>query len=309
MRILKEIILQCKGITKQYSNTRALEQVDMQIRQGEIYGFIGENGAGKTTLLRVIAGLISPTEGKLSLFGKDDEQGLANGRKRMGCIVEGPAFYPSLTAYDNLEYYRIQRGYPDKDCINKALKLVNLENTGKKKFKQFSLGMKQRLGVALAIMGNPDFLILDEPINGLDPGGIVEFRGILKSLSKEHGMTILVSSHILSELEQVADRYGIIHQGRLVKEFTQKELELNTRRYLSVKVEDAAAAAAVLEQEMGITQYEVLPGNELRVYSHLDNPAEVTFQLTSNQIRVMFIREMGGTLESYFLSAVAQKEK
>jgi len=307
MRILKEVILKCKGITKQYSNTRALNQVDMEILRGEIYGFIGENGAGKTTLLRVIAGLISRTEGNLSLFGKDDEQGLAEGRKRMGCIVEGPAFYPFLTAYDNLEYYRIQRGYPDKNCINRALKMVNLENTGKKKFQQFSLGMKQRLGVALAIMGNPDFLILDEPINGLDPGGIVEFRGMLKSLSKEYGMTILVSSHILSELEQVADRYGIIHQGKLVKEFTQEELEINTRRYLAIKVGNAADAAAVLEQKMGITQYEVLPGNQLKVYSHLDESAEVTFQLASNQIKVISIKEMGGTLESYFLSAVAQK--
>lgn len=309
MRIVKELILQCRGITKQYSNTRALNQVNMEIRQGEIYGFIGENGAGKTTMLRIIAGLISKTEGSLSLFGKEDSRELAESRRRMGCMIEGPAFYPFLNARDNLEYYRIQRGYPDKGCIDKALKMVNLENTGKKKFQQFSLGMKQRLGVALAIMGNPDFLILDEPINGLDPSGIVEFRETLKSLNKEYGMTILVSSHILNELEQVADRYSIIHQGRMVKEFTQEQMEIDTKRYLLVKVDDAAAAAAIIEQKIGITEYEVLPGNALRIYAYLDNSAEITFQLASNQIKVTSIQEMGDTLENYFLSAVGQQSK
>lgn len=306
---MKELILQCKGITKQYKNTRALDQVDMQIQRGEIYGFIGENGAGKTTLLRVITGLISSTEGSVSLFGKSDERDLAEARKRMGCIVEGPAFYPYLSAYDNLEYYRIQRGFPDKACINKALKMVNLDYTGKKKFQQFSLGMKQRLGVALAIMGNPDFLILDEPINGLDPSGIVEFREMLISLSREYGMTILISSHILSELEQVADRYGVIHQGRLIKEITQEQLVRDTRRYLAIKVGDAADAATVLEQKLGITEYEVLPGNELRVYANLDNSAEITFQLASNQVKVLSIKEMGSTLEGYFLSVIGRREE
>lgn len=306
---MKELILQCEGITKQYANTRALDRVGMQIHRGEIYGFIGENGAGKTTLLRVITGLISETEGRLSLFGKNDTEGIAAGRRRIGTIVEGPAFFPHMNAHDNLEYYRIQRGYPDKNCIDKALQMVNLTNTDKKKFRQFSLGMKQRLGVALAIMGNPDFLILDEPINGLDPSGIVEFRAMMKKLSKEYGMTILVSSHILSELEQVADRYGIIHQGRIVREFSQAELELNTRRYLSIKVGDAEAAAAVLEQKLGIKEYEVLPENELRIYTHLDNPSEITFQLASNEVRVLTIQEMGGTLEDYFLSAIGQQEK
>jgi len=307
MRTLKDIILQCEGITKQYTNTRALDQVDMRIGRGEIYGFIGENGAGKTTLLRVITGLISRTEGSISLFGKSDDAGLARGRKRIGCIVEGPAFYPYLSAADNLEYYRIQRGYPDKNCISQALKMVNLEHTGKKKFQQFSLGMKQRLGVALAIMGKPDFLILDEPINGLDPSGIVEFRQILKTLSREYGMTILISSHILSELEQVADRYGIVHQGRLVKEFTQAQLEQDTRRYLAVKVSDAADAAAILEQKLGIKEYEVLPGNELRVYTYLDKSADITFQLASNQVKVISIKEMGSTLENYFMAAIGGK--
>lgn len=304
---MNDIILKCEAITKQYTNTRALDRVSMEIRRGEIYGFIGENGAGKTTLLRVITGLVSKTEGTVNLFGESGDEGLARGRKRIGSIVEGPAFYPYLSAVDNLEYYRIQRGYPDKNCIVQALKMVNLENTGKKKFQQFSLGMKQRLGVALAIMGKPDFLILDEPINGLDPGGIIEFRQILKTLSKEYGMTILISSHILSELEQVADRYGIVHQGRLVKEFTQIQLEQDTRRYLSVKVGNAADAVAILEQKMGIREYEVLPDNELRIYTCLDKSADITFELASNQVRVIAIKEMGSTLENYFMTAIGRK--
>lgn len=309
---MKEVILQCEGITKQYAKTKALSQVDMQIRRGEIYGFIGENGAGKTTLLRVITGLISATDGRLSLFGKSDKQELVDARRRVGCIIEAAAFYPHLNASDNLEYYRIQRGYPNKDSVNKALQMVNLENTGKKRYQQFSLGMKQRLGVALAIMGNPDFLILDEPINGLDPSGIIEFRQMLKSLSREYGMTILISSHILSELEQIADRYGIVHQGRLVKEFTQEQLEKDTKRYLSIKVsdsDDAAQAAAILEQKLGITEYEVLPGNELKVYAYVDNSPEVTFQLASNKVKVISIQEVGNTLESYFISAIGRKDK
>jgi len=305
---MKDMILECKSITKQYPGTKALDTVNMSIRRGDIYGFIGENGAGKTTLLRVISGLITQSSGEVRLFGGSDERELAQGRKRMGCIVEGPAFFPNLTARDNLEYYRIQRGFPDADCIGKALDKVRLTDTGKKKYSQFSLGMKQRMGVALAIMGNPDFLILDEPINGLDPTGIVEFRDIIRSLNEEYGMTILISSHILSELEQVAKRYGIIHKGRLVKEFTGEQLEEDTRRCLQIKVSDAAMAATVLEQTLGISKYEILPGNELRVYEYLDNASEVTFRLSSNQIRVTAISEMGNTLESYFLAAIGQNK-
>jgi ABC-2 type transport system ATP-binding protein len=166
--------------------------------------------------------------------------------------------------------------------------------------------MKQRLGVALAIMGKPGFLILDEPVNGLDPTGIVEFRDMIKSLNKEYGVTILISSHILSELEQVADRYGIIHKGRLVKEFTQEKLREDTKKCLSVKVSDTAGAAAVLEQKLGIREYEVLPGNELRLYAYLDNPSEVAFQLATNQIKVESLTEVGNTLESYYLNAINQ---
>jgi ABC-2 type transport system ATP-binding protein len=215
---MKESVLQTNGITKQYKDTRAVDNVSITVRKGDIYGFIGQNGAGKTTMIRLITSLISPTAGEIALFGKSDPSGLADGRKRIGCLTEGPVMFPTLSAGDNLEYYRIQRGIADKTVVGKALESVNLTGTGKKQFRQFSLGMKQRLGLALAIMSKPDFLILDEPINGLDPTGIVEFRAILQNLNKERGMTILISSHILTELNQVATRYGIIHDGKLIRE-------------------------------------------------------------------------------------------
>ena len=305
---MQKIILQCQGITKQYAGTKALDSVNIELRKGEIYGFIGANGAGKTTLLRIITGLIKPTSGTVSLFGKNDARGLENGRKRIGCLIEGPALYPSLSARDNLEYYRIQKGYPDQECVENALKIVNLTDTGKKKYKQFSLGMKQRLGMALAIMGKPDILILDEPINGLDPNGIFEFREMLKYLKNEWGMTILISSHILSELELVAERYGIIRNGQLLKELTHAELVENTRRYLSIKVENPAEAAAALEQALGIEDYEVYPANELRVYEFLNRSADILATLAANHIRVAALSEEGSSLEDYFMSITGQQE-
>jgi ABC-2 type transport system ATP-binding protein len=216
-------LLQTKGLTKKYRDAKAVDSVDMTVREGDIYGFIGQNGAGKTTVIRLITSLITPTSGEISLFGKSDPAGLAEGRKRIGCIVESPALFPTLSARDNLEYYRIQRGMPDAAVVKDALESVNLADTGKKPARQFSFGMKQRLGLALAVMGKPDFLILDEPINGLDPMGIVEVRDILLRLNRERRMSILISSHILSELAHVATRYGIIHSGRLIKEIDNPE--------------------------------------------------------------------------------------
>lgn len=301
---MQETILQTRALTKTYGGHHALDHVNMTVRRGEVYGFIGQNGAGKTTLIRSVAGLISQNSGEISLFGKTGASELGAARKRMGCIVEGPAFYPKLTAEQNLEYYRIQRGIPDKASIRKALETVRLTGTGKKKYNQFSLGMKQRLGLALAIMGKPDFLILDEPINGLDPMGIVEFRGIVQDLNRKQGMTVLISSHILSELTQVASNYGIIHAGKLVKEFTKEQLEQETKRCIAVQVDDTSAAATVLEETLHIQKFEALPGNVLRIYEYLDNPSEVTFQLSSNGVRVQSIQEIGTNLEDYFLKTI-----
>lgn len=303
---MRETILETRAVTKQYGGLRAVDNVNMAIRAGDVYGFIGQNGAGKTTLVRLVTSLISPTSGEIALFGRSDTAGLSEGRRRIGCIIEAPAFFPKLTAEQNLEYYRIQRGIPSKEAVTQALNMVKLTGTGAKKYREFSLGMKQRLGLALAIMGNPDFLILDEPINGLDPMGIIEFRSIIGDLRQNHGMTVLVSSHILSELTQVATTFGIIHQGKLMKEFTHEQMESETKRCIAVKVDDGGKAAAILQEQLHTTNFEVLPENELRVYDCLDNPSEITFALSTNGVRVNSAKELGVNLEDYFLAAIGE---
>ena len=260
-------------------------------------------GAGKTTLMRLITSLTFPDSGEIELFGETSKAGLAAARRRMSATIEVPALYSNLTAVQNLEYYRIQYGIPSKNSVENALKFVNLTDTGNKKFKNFSLGMKQRLGLALAMLSNPDFLILDEPTNGLDPIGIVETRELIKKFS-DNGITILISSHILAELSQTATKYGFIHEGRFIKELTHGQLQEECKRALAIKVDDAAKAAAVLETALGITGYKQISANELRVYEHLDNSSEVTFQLAQQGVRVAEMHEVGDSLEDYFKKVI-----
>ena len=246
-------VFEAINITKKYRNTLALNQVSMSVMQGDIYGFIGENGAGKTTMIRLLTGLAEPTTGKIALFGESNKE-LAKQRERIGCIIESPSLYLDMTAYENLEVQRLQRGIPGKGCIDNALALVGLKDTGKKKAKDFSLGMRQRLALAIALLGNPEFLVLDEPINGLDPTGIIELRNLLKRLNKERGITILISSHILTELHQLANRYGILHEGKLLQEITATELDKRCKKHLLLQVNDVAAASVLLENKVQFTR-------------------------------------------------------
>lgn len=303
---MKEVVLQTKNLTKRYGNKLAVDHVSMTIQKGDIYGLIGRNGAGKTTLTRMITALSFSDEGELSLFGKSEPTELSHMRKRIGCVVEMPAFYPNLTASENLEYYRILKGIPDKKMVMKTLAMVNLSDTGRKKFKNFSLGMKQRLGLALALLNNPDFIILDEPTNGLDPMGIVELRETLKNLNQELGMTILISSHILAELSLIATRYGIINEGKLIQELTQEELKEQCQKGLSITVDDAASAVAIIETVLETQKYKVISNKEVRVYDYLDNPSEVTLQLSQGGVRVSKIHEVGDNLEDYFMTLVGE---
>jgi ABC-2 type transport system ATP-binding protein len=303
---MNEIILQTRNITKRYSGKAAVDSVSMAIRKGDIYGLIGRNGAGKTTLMRMIAALTPASGGEVELFGETSAAGLNNARRRLGCVIEIPALYPNLTAVQNLEYYRILRGIPDKSVVEKALQTVALTDTGKKKFKNFSLGMKQRLGLALALLNNPDFIILDEPINGLDPMGIVEMRETFKKLNQKHGITIMISSHILTELSMVATRYGIINDGKLIKELTNDELKEQCQRCIAVTVDDTAKAVTILETVLKTTKYKVINDREIRIYDYLDNSAEVTFQLNSGGVRVSSLSEIGDNLEDYFISLVGE---
>lgn len=303
---MNEVVLKLKNITKSYGDKVAVNNINMTIRKGEIYGLIGRNGAGKTTLIRLITSLTFADSGEIELFGETTKSGLQEARKRLGCVIETPALYPNLTAYQNLEYYQRLKGIPNKQDIIKTLEIVGLTDTRNKKFKNFSLGMKQRLGIALALLNNPDFIILDEPINGLDPMGIIEMREIIKRLNEEYRITIMISSHILTELSLVATQYGVIDEGRMVKEFTHEELNAKCQRCLAFVVNDTVKTASVFETVLKTKNYKVISDKEIRLYDYLENPSKVNQELISNGIAVISSIEVGDKLEDYFRSLVME---
>lgn len=301
---MKEVILKTYNITKKYGNQVAVNNVNMTIKKGEIYGFIGQNGAGKTTLIRLITGLIHKTGGEIELLGATGENELNKSRTMVGSLIETPSFYTNMTARENLEVSRLVRNIPGKKCIDEVLELVGLKDVEKKKVKNFSLGMRQRLGIANALMGNPKLLILDEPINGLDPMGIVEIRELLKKINKEKDMTILISSHILSELSELATTYGIISNGKLIEEITAEELAEKCRQYIDLKVDDTSRAVTLLERELGISDYEVLEDKKIKVFSNLENVGEVNSILSKSGVIVESISIKGENLEEYFMNKI-----
>ena len=301
---MKEVILKTYSITKKYGNQVAVNNVNMTIKKGEIYGFIGQNGAGKTTLIRLITGLIHKTGGEIELLRDTGEEELNKARTVIGSLIETPSFYTNMTARENLEVSRLVRNIPGKKCIDEVLELVGLKDVEKKKVKNFSLGMRQRLGIANALMGNPKLLILDEPINGLDPMGIVEIRELLKKINKEKDMTILISSHILSELSELATTYGIISNGKLIEEITAEKLAEKCRQYIDLKVDDTSRAVTLLERELGISDYEVLEDKKIKVFSNLENVGEVNSILSRSGVIVQSISIKGENLEEYFMNKV-----
>ena len=301
---MKEVVLKTYNITKKYGEQLAVDNVNMTIKKGDIYGFIGQNGAGKTTLIRLITGLIHKSGGEIELLGANEENELNKARTMVGSLIETPSFYTNMTARENLEVSRLVRNIPGKKCIDEVLELVGLKDVEKKKVKNFSLGMRQRLGIANALMGNPKLLILDEPINGLDPMGIVEIRELLKKINKEKDMTILISSHILSELSELATTYGIISNGKLIEEITAKQLSKKCRQYIDLKVDDTARAVILLERELGISDYEVLEDSNIKVFSNLDNVGEINSLLSRSGIIVESISVKGENLEEYFMNKV-----
>lgn len=301
---MNEIILEAHKLTKSYKQTVALNQIDLKIGKGKIYGFIGQNGAGKTTLLRLVTGLAFPTSGELYLWGQTGERKLQEQRKRIGCMIETPALFPNLTAYQNMEVQRIQRGIPDKAVIEKCLHMVGLKETGKKTVRNFSLGMRQRLGIAIALLNIPEFLILDEPINGLDPAGIVEIRNLLKSLNREYGMTILVSSHILEELYQTASEFILIDRGKIIEELSDKELNERCKRHIAIKTTNPENALLVLEDKLNTEHLQLMPDGTIRLYEHLENTELIARILSDADILVTGLNISGDTLEDYFLKKV-----
>lgn len=302
---MKEVILKTNNLTKKYGDFVALDNVNIQINKGDIYGLIGRNGAGKTTLMKVITTLTSKTSGEYELFG--ERENAIEKKKRIGCLIENPAFFPNLTAHQNLTYYCLQKGIIDKKIIDEVLNLVDLKEAKNKKFKNFSLGMKQRLGIAFAILDNPDFIILDEPINGLDPIGISELRDTFKKLNEEKNITIMISSHILSELYMVANRFCIIEKGKVVKEITKEELDSECSKCIVIKTDDVKKASVVLETNLKTTNYKVINSKEIRLYDYLDHTEKVSKELTSHDITLMGLYETGITLEEYFKTVIKEE--
>lgn len=297
-----EYVLTTNGLKKKYRHFCALNGLTMHVPRGSIYGFVGKNGAGKTTLIRVICGLQEPTSGEYALYGKKNtENVIAKYRKRMGAVVETPSIYLGMTAKENLkEQYRVL-GLPSFDGIDDLLKLVGLENTGKKKAKNFSLGMRQRLGIAVALAGDPDFLLLDEPTNGLDPQGIIEMRELILELNRERQITVLISSHILDELSKLATHYGFIDNGAIVKEISAAELEAACRKCIRLLVSDSGALARVFDQMQ--LDYNVLPDGYADVFGQV-NISQLTLALSKENCEVISMHEHDESLESYYIELV-----
>ena len=297
---MSSIILEAKSLTKEYKQTLALDHINLQIKKGKIYGFIGQNGAGKTTFLRLVTGLAFPTSGTLSLWGNSGTEELQKQRKRIGSMIETPALFPSMTAYQNMEVQRIQRGIPDKSVIKRTLDMVGLQDTGKKSVRNFSLGMRQRLGIAIALLNTPELLILDEPINGLDPIGIAEVRSFIRELCDARGKTILISSHILSEISLLADDIGIINRGALLEEESLAELEAKSSKHIRFTVSDTAQAARLLERTFHENNFSIQDDHNLRLHN-LDLPVEkIVTAFVENGLEVSEAHTCEESLEDYF---------
>lgn len=302
-----EYVLETNGLSKRYRAFTALNGLNMHIPKGSIYGFVGRNGAGKTTLIRLICGLQEPTSGSFTLYGvKNTDAKIERARRQMGAVVESPAVYPDMTAEENLRQQYLVLGMPSADGIAELLHLVGLDGTGKKKVKNFSLGMRQRLGIAVALAGNPDFLVLDEPVNGLDPQGIIEMRELILKLNREHGITVLISSHILDELSRLTTHYGFIDGGHMVKEMSAEELEKRCRKCLRAEVSDTKALARVLESMNA--EYRIIDFNHADIYAEIPVTTLVS-ALAIENCTVNKIVEQDESLESFYMNLVGGERR
>lgn len=297
-----EYILETHNLEKKYKNFKALNSFNMHIPKGAIYGLIGKNGAGKTTTIRLICGLQKPTNGTYSIYGVlNTNKEIINMRKRMGAIIESPSISFDMSAEENLiEQYKIL-GIPSYDTVKELLEIVKLSNTGRKKAKNFSLGMKQRLGIAIALVGNPDILILDEPINGLDPEGIIEIRELILKLNKEKGITFLISSHYLDELSKIATYYGFVDNGRVIKEISSKELENNCKRRIEITVNNVKECVKYLEKNK--ISYEVISDNTINIYDNI-NITDFSLELSNKNCVISEFHEKEETLENYYINLI-----
>lgn len=299
---MENVILQTNNITKSYHGFKALDDISISLKAGHIYGFIGENGAGKTTLMRILTGLSLPTDGNYSILGKEDHKEIQTVWRRIGSTIDEPTLYPEFSAYRNLEIQRILIGNPDRSVCDELLKLLDLYDVRNKKVKKLSMGMKQRLGIALSLVGKPELLILDEPVNGLDPKNISTLRVLLKKLNEERGITMLISSHILSELYLLATDFIIIHKGKIIEILSHEQLEAKCERYVKIRTDDLPMCITVLEKELNLVNYKVMDDYTLHIYAFVEEPQRISQALTQNNIVVSELSVCGQSLEEYFLS-------
>lgn len=296
---MQETIIEVKSLTKKYGEFYANKDISLNIKKGGIYGLVGENGAGKTTLIRLLAGLVSKTSGEIKFYGSSDERDLINARKKFSFIVETPYYVPEMTAYDNLNLQRLQKGINDKKVIDRSLKLAGLEHTGKKQAGKFSLGMRQRLGIAIAMLDSVEVLVLDEPINGLDPQGIIEMRNLLIKLNREYGITILISSHILSELSQIVTDYIFMSDGMMIKQISKEQLNIECSVNYTLDTSDNDKAINVLKKNG--YDFNINNLHKLIVFGNVNIP-NLSKGLFDNGICIYELFESTTSLEQYYLS-------
>lgn len=297
-----EYVLTTRALSKHYGNFKALDHLSMKVPKGSIYGFIGKNGAGKTTLIRLICGLQIPSGGEYTLYGiKNSSKELHEAQRRMGAVVETPSIYLDMTASENLKQQYILLGKPSYEGVEELLALVGLDHTGSKKAKNFSLGMRQRLGIAIALAGDPDFLVLDEPVNGLDPQGIIEIRELILKLNRERQITFLISSHILDELSKLATHYGFIDKGRIIKEMSADALETACRKCIRIEVSDTRRLARLLDSEN--LEYTIISQTEAEIYGHIDI-TDMALKLSKENVKIITMNEKDESLESYYIRLV-----
>lgn len=300
-------VLRTHALTKEYKQVRAVDNVNITLTRGRVYGLIGRNGAGKTSLMRLVTGLSIPTSGSVELFGDDDPRTIGRNRRRLGSLIEEPGLETSMSATQNMHLHRIIRGIPTRGLEQELLELVGLADAGTKKVRDFSLGMKKRLGIAIALLSDPELLVLDEPVNGLDPVGMVEIRELIRQLSVEREVTSLVSSHNLPELFQTATDYILMDQGQVKQTLTLEELETACQHYLLIAARDSDALVRVLQEAYGSESMRVMPDRSVRLHRDPADAEEIVRTLCHHDIYPTTIAAQGETLESYFLSAIGEK--
>lgn len=299
-----DTVIRTTKLTKKYKNKKALDNISIEIKKGDIYGIVGQNGAGKSTLLKAISGITKPTSGVIELFNESTK--LHKQRRRMSSIIENPILFGELSAKENLEYFRIQRGIADKNVVDETLQLVGLDPEDKRKIRRYSIGMNQRLAIALSLISNPEVLILDEPTSGIDPVGIVEIRHLLQTLNEEKNVTIIISSHILSSLANIATKIAILDEGKIVEELTLDELYEKSSQYIEIITTSPEKATIILELELDIHDYEIKPDTSIVIYEKLDQLEEIVKALVQGGIGITKVLKEHKTLEEYYLE-ITQK--